>query len=277
MTTRKGRTQKDLLIVIPAYNEAKNLGAVLDALRAEETARAADVLVVNDASKDETAAVARAHGARCVSFMYNMGYGAGLQLGYKYAVRNGYRYVIQMDADGQHDVSNVSALYRALTEGPERERPDIVLGSRYMEGSAEYRPGVLRSSAYRWFRRIIRMMTGVEVADPTTGLQGLSWRTLRFYADYLRFDDRYPDANMLAQMLLLGFRVRQIPAVMHQRTDGESMHANLLRAGVYMLRMTLQLVAVWLRIRVFRTDVDEAEALLAEETQEREERETCVV
>lgn len=276
MTTREVSKKKELLIVIPAYNEEKNLGAVLDALRTPEITALADVLVINDASRDATEAIALAHGAMCVSFMYNMGYGAGLQLGYKFAVRHGYRYVIQMDADGQHDVSNVSAIYRELTDGAEDERPDIVLGSRYMEGSAEYRPGWLRNIAYKWFRHIIRRMTGLRVADPTTGLQGLSWRTLKFYSGYLHFDDRYPDANMLAQMLLLGFRVRQIPAVMHYRTDGASMHSNLLRAGIYMMRVTLQMLAVWVRIRVVKNDVDEARRLFAEPSKETE-KEAAVV
>lgn len=277
MTTRKKSKKNELLIVIPAYNEEKNLGEVLEALRTPEIAEISDVLVVNDASRDATEAVALAHGAMCASFMYNMGYGAGLQLGYKFAVRHGYRYVIQMDADGQHDASNVPLLYHALTDGPESERPDIVLGSRYMEGSAEYRPGWLRSVAYGWFRRIIRCMTGRQVADPTTGLQGLNWRTLKFYSGYLHFDDRYPDANMLAQMLLLGFRVQQIPAVMHYRTDGASMHANLLRAGVYMLRVTLQMLALWVRIRILKTDVDLAQALLETETEEPETEEAAAM
>lgn len=274
MASREKRAGKEILIVIPAYNEENNLGGVLDELAAPEIARLADVLVVNDASADSTAQVALEHGALCASFMYNMGYGAGLQLGYKYAVRRGYRYVIQMDADGQHDVSNVLALYRALAEGD--ERPDIVLGSRYMEGSGAYDPGALKNVAYAWFRKIIRQMTGVTVADPTTGLQGLSWRTLAFYSRYQNFDDRYPDANMLAQMLLLGFKVRQIPAVMHYRNGGKSMHANLLKAGVYMMRMTLQLVAVWVRIRILKIDVNMARRLLETESEERETEESLV-
>ena len=59
-----------------------------------------------------------------------------------------------------------------------------------------------------------------KITDPTTGLQGLNWKTFLFYSKYNNFDDKYPDANMLMQMLLLGFRVREIPAVMHVRTAG---------------------------------------------------------
>ena len=180
-------------------------------------------------------------------------------MGYKYAARMGYRYVIQMDADGQHDVCNVPRLYEALTS---ETRPDIVVGSRYMEGSSDYDPGALRSLAYRLFRRILKEMTGQTVADPTSGLQGLSRRAIRFYAGYQHFDDRYPDANMLAQMLLLGFRVEQIPAVMHYRTEGTSMHSGIVKPAFYMLRMALSLMAVWIRVKVLKIQVEEARALL---------------
>ena len=74
-----------------------------------------------------------------VTHVFNLGYGSGLQLGYKYAVRKKYQYVIQMDADGQHDVYNIPAIYKALTTpGKDGTVPDIVLGSRFMEGSTEF-------------------------------------------------------------------------------------------------------------------------------------------
>lgn len=255
--------EKELLIIIPAYNEEKNLGGVLEQLQTAEIAAIADVLVMNDASTDRTEEIALDHGVACVTHVFNLGYGGGLQIGYQYAVRQGYRYVIQMDADGQHDICNIPVLFRALTEGPLEERPDIVLGSRYMDGDNSYQAGVLKNIAYSWFRLIIKAMTGARIADPTTGLQGLSRRTVDFYSRYNHFDDRFPDANMLVQMLLLGFKVKQVPAVMHYRTEGTSMHSGLWKPAKYMARMTLSLLAVWIRIRVLKMDVDEAHRLLA--------------
>ncbi len=83
--------EKDVLILIPAYNEEKNLGGVLAALDALPLRARADVLVVNDASRDRTAALAAAAGARVVDHVYNLGYGMALQTGYKYAAGRGYR------------------------------------------------------------------------------------------------------------------------------------------------------------------------------------------
>lgn len=250
---------KPVLVIIPAYNEEESIGGVLDALRDPGIAAIADVLVMNDASTDSTAEKVWAGGAHCVTHVFNLGYGSGLQVGYKYAARRGYRYVIQMDGDGQHDACNVLNLYRELTS---ERRPDIVVGSRFMEGSSPYETGMMKRAAYRWFRWILKKMTGKSIADPTSGLQGLSRRTICFYAGYKHFDDRYPDANMLAQMLLLGFSVEQIPAVMHYRRTGTSMHSGFVRPAVYMLRMTLSLMAVWIRVKVLKIQVDEAGMLI---------------
>ena len=96
--------------------------------------------------------------------------------------------------------------------------------------------------------------------DPTTGLQGLSWRTVLFYSKYNNFDDRYPDANMIMQMLLLGFRVREIPAIMHARTEGESMHSGL-KPIIYMFRMTISIIAVWIREKILKLDKEKINGL----------------
>ena len=262
MIRNRDSHHKPVLIIIPAYNEEKSIGAVLEGLRRPEIAEISDILVMNDASTDATAEIAWDGGAHCVTHVFNLGYGGGLQVGYKYADRQGYRYVIQMDGDGQHDVSNILLLYDALRG---ESAPDIVVGSRFMDGSADYRSGFLKDTAYRWFRMLLRNMTGIYFADPTSGLQGLSRKAIRFYARYQHFDDRYPDANMLAQMVLLGFRVEQIPAVMHYRTEGTSMHSGILKPAVYMVRMTLSLIAVWIRVKWLKIHVREAEDLLAEE------------
>lgn len=253
------KDRKELLIIIPAYNEEKNIPAVLDGLEQPEIADIADILVMDDASVDQTRRIVQERGHTVVTHIFNLGYGSGLQLGYKYAVQKGYRYVIQMDADGQHDVCNVPKLYQKLTT-PDQEGhyPDIVLGSRFMEGSAPFPTGKVKKLAMCLFRILIWMGTRRRIADPTTGLQGLSRRAFRFYAIYGRFDDRYPDANMILQMLLLGFRVEEVPAVMHARTEGISMHSGL-KPVLYMFRMMFSLIAVWIRIKIYKVDVGAAD------------------
>lgn len=248
-------SKKELLIIIPAYNEEQTIVNLLQQLEQPEIASIADVLVMNDASSDSTNWVTKARNHAVVTHVFNLGYGSGLQLGYKYAVRKRYHYVLQMDADGQHDVCNIPVMYKALkTPDADGNLPDIVLGSRFMEGSTEFPVSMAKKIAFVWFRMLLRMGTGRDFTDPTTGLQALSWRTFLFYSRYNHFDDKYPDANMLMQMQLLGFRIKEVPAVMHLRKIGVSMHSGL-KPVIYMFRMTFSMFAVWLREKIFKIDV----------------------
>lgn len=254
-------TKKELLIIIPAYNEEKTIVNLLQQLEQPEIASIADILVMNDASSDFTNWVVKKRNHAVVTHVFNLGYGSGLQLGYKYAVRKKYRYVIQMDADGQHDVCNILRIYKELqTEDENGTLPDIVLGSRFMEGSSGFSVSFAKKIAFVWFRIMLKTGTGRRITDPTTGLQGLNWRTFLFYSKYNNFDDKYPDANMLMQMLLLGFRVREIPAVMHVRTTGVSMHSGL-KPVLYMFRMTFSILAVWIREKILKMDEDKIREL----------------
>lgn len=252
------KEKKQLLIIIPAYNEEKNIGELLDRLKEPDIAGIADVLVMDDASKDKTRQIVLDKQLQVVSHVFNLGYGSGLQVGYKYAISNDYEYVIQMDADGQHDISNILTIYNKLITSDENGKcPDIVLGSRFLEGSVTFPISKVKKVAINLFRFLIKLGTGQKIMDPTTGLQGLSKRAIAFYGGYNHFDDKYPDANMIMQMILLGYRVVEISAVMHARTEGVSMHSGL-KPILYMLRMMFSIIAVWVRIKVYKVDVGAA-------------------
>lgn len=249
------KQRKDLLIIMPAYNEAACIGRFLEQLEAPEFTGVADILVIDDGSSDDTSRIVREHGHEVITHIYNMGYGAALLSGYKYAVRRRYKYVIQIDSDGQHDPCNILPLYERLRSADkDGEGPDIVLGSRFLEGGKSFRISWLKKVTIGAFRKLIRLTTGKKVTDPTTGLQGLSSRALLYYSGYSRFDDKYPDTNMLIQMMLLGYRVEEIPAVMHPRDMGTSMHSGL-KPVIYMAHMLFSISAVLLRIVVLKLEV----------------------
>ncbi len=253
------KEKKEVLIIIPAYNEAANIEAVLDQIEKPDIAEFADVLVMNDASSDDTNWIVKKRGHEVVSHVFNLGYGSGLQLGYKFAIRRHYKYVIQMDADGQHDVCNIKNLYEALTTPDEKGLyPDIVLGSRFTKGSPKYPVSAVKKFAMALFRKMIYWGTGQKFTDPTTGLQGLGRRAVLFYSKYNHFDDKYPDANMIMQMALLGYRLKEIPAVMHVRTQGTSMHSGL-KPIIYMFRMVFSIIAVMIRVKILKIDVGAAD------------------
>lgn len=247
--------KKDLLIIIPAYNEEKNIVRVFEQLEKLGIPAIADILVIDDASTDDTGRIVREWKYELITHIYNLGYGSALQLGYKYAVRRNYDYVIQMDADGQHDACNIPVIYEALKgKGFDGKKTDIVLGARFMEGSSDFPVSMLKKAAYVMFRFLIRWVTGRRIADPTTGLQGLGRDAFVYYSEYNHFDDKYPDANMLMQMILLGYRVEEVPAVMHARKSGESMHSGL-KPVWYMLRMTFSMLTVVFRTKILGMDM----------------------
>lgn len=242
---------KKILLMIPAYNEAENIGALLKGMKDLGLEANMDVLVIDDCSADRTSEIAEESGFKVIRQIFNMGYGAALQTAYKYAVDRNYDYLLQMDADGQHDLCNVKVLCEKMGCFSEDEGayPDIVIGSRFLEGSQSFRISGLKKYTILFFRKIIKKVTGCSLTDPTSGLQGLNRKAFSFYSIYNNFDLKYPDLNMIVQMLLLGFRIEEVPAVMHERTAGVSMHTGLLKVGKYMILMMLSTWNAWSRYK----------------------------
>ena len=237
------------LILIPAYNEEDSIAGVLQNIYSE--CGSADVLVVNDGSRDRTADVAAKAGAVVVSHIFNMGYGVSLQTGYKYAVDHDYDYIIQMDADGQHDVCNIGAVYHELTQG---DAPyDIVIGSRFLSGSRRgMKVSFAKKIAIGFFNMAIQLVTHKRFTDPTSGMQGLSRRAFTAYSLYDNFDTNYPDANIITKMLLNGYLLKEVPAVMHSRESGVSMHSGLGKNIAYMFTVTLNIVVVVMQFHLIK-------------------------
>lgn len=236
------------LVLIPAFNEAPRIGAVLEA--AARHAPDFDRLVVDDASRDDTSGVARAAGATVVRHPFNMGYGAALQTGYRWALRHGYDVVVQLDADGQHDPAATPELAAPVLAG----ELDLVLGSRFHPASS-YRMQPLRRMGSLWFSNLVRWITGLEITDPTTGLQALSRRVLRLYTSDA-FPSDYPDADMTVLLHRNGYRLGERPVHMLERPEVASMHAGL---GVvyYVYKMTLAIFMNAIRPRLPR-DLEES-------------------
>jgi glycosyltransferase involved in cell wall biosynthesis len=210
----------DTLAVIPAFNEEATIAAVIDRLRA--AAPDLDVLVVDDGSRDATAARARERGAAVVSHVFNLGYGAALQTGYKWAERSGYGYLVQMDADGQHDPADVPRLLAPLRAG----EAEVVIGSRFVAAST-YRMGFARSVGRVFFQRVLVAFGGARVADPTSGFQALARRAFGFCCgDFYPSD--FPDIDVLLLLPRHGFRIVEVPVEMAPSPPARvSMHTPL--------------------------------------------------
>ncbi len=163
-----------ILVMIPAFNEEKNIADVISDIRSSSPVT--DILVVDDGSTDATLRIARDAEALAVSLPFNLGYGVALQTGYKYALKDNYDFVIQIDADGQHDVKFVPHLADEIQSGT----ADIIIGSRFL-GSKLYKMDLIRKTGIKLFAKIVSVIIGQEITDPTSGFQALNRKTLRFY------------------------------------------------------------------------------------------------
>lgn len=229
--------RKEVLLIIPAYNEEASIGNFLDSVLASDVTDFADIIVINDASADATAEIVKSKQIKLISHPYNLGYGTALQSGYKYAVKYGYQYVIQIDGDGQHDVCNIKRIYQTLCQNTSGSSPDLIIGSRFLKDSQSFSISFFKKLAMSFFRKFIKITSSQIITDPTSGLQGLSYPVFSYYATFGNFDNDYPDANMIVQMSLLGFKIEEIPAVMHARTAGKSMHFGIIEPILYMFIM----------------------------------------
>ena len=221
------------LIIIPAFNEAGSIGPVVAASRAK--APGFDILVVDDGSADATAARAGAAGAVVARHPFNIGYGAALQTGYRWALKHGYPLAVQIDADGQHDPAEVPRLAAALKE----DRADAVVGSRFHPASS-YRMPPLRRIGSLWFGALVATLTGLRLSDPTSGLQALSTRALELYATGV-FPVDYPDADMLVLLDRNGLKVTEAAVTMEEKPESPSMHSGI-GTLYYVYKMTLAIV-----------------------------------
>ena len=238
-----GRKER-VLVIIPAFNEEKRIVPVIEGVR--DRLPNAKVLIVDDGSTDKTRQMARQAGATVLSHPFNLGYGAALQTGYKYALKKGYGEIVQIDGDGQHDPSFLEALIEIIEEGG----TDIVIGSRFLgsEGrgaSKRYRAPFLRKMGMTFFRVITSLLIYQKVTDPTSGYQAMNRRVLEWVSgDKFPFD--YPDADVIIMLHRAGFRIREVPVQMFPSQDKKSMHSGW-KPFYYVFKMFLSILVTLMR------------------------------
>ncbi len=208
----------DTLVFIPAWNEEQNLPAVLDELRGELPD--ADVLVVDDGSTDQTAEVARKHGAEVLSFGENRGLRAGIAAGYTWALDHGYAYCGRVDADGQHPASEL----RRLLELVKADETDVAVGSRFVSGPGyepyRYEPEGIRKLGTGLLRRSMRVALGRPFNDATSGLYAASAKALPALSR--PYESGAPEVEAVLRLHDEGLRVAEVPVDMRERASGES-------------------------------------------------------
>ena len=220
------------LVIIPEYNEGDCIRQTIDNIL--EYADGYDYIVVNDCSRDKSAEILKAGDDPCLNLPVNLGIGGAVQTGYRFALEHGYTLAVQIDGDGQHDARYLAKMEKALFE----QDAAMVIGSRFIDNDG-FQSTKLRRVGISYFSRLIRLVTGCLLTDPTSGMRMVGQEGIKLFAKNYPRD--YPEAESLVYMLRKGKKVVEVPVVMQERQGGVS---SIRRTGAiyYMIKVTLAIL-----------------------------------
>lgn len=235
-------SKKDTLIIIPAFNEAWNIAALLHELH--QHTQSCDILVVNDASEDDTSAVAyNTNLAYVLDLPYNMGIGTAVQLGFKFAHKHGYQYALQCDADGQHPPREIERLLKLV----KINKADVVIGSRFRKRlRLGYQSTFLRRLGINLFRWVTLVLIRMRITDCTSGFRAYNRRAIEFLAN--NYPSDYPEPEAIILLGRNGFKISEIYTPMRSREGGKSSITN--RSFFYMTKVLLAMFMTASRSRI---------------------------
>jgi glycosyltransferase involved in cell wall biosynthesis len=224
--------EHDTLVIMPAWNESESIGTTIREVL--EFGPACDVLVVDDGSRDNTAAVARAAGATVLQLPFNMGVGGAMRTGFKYAKTRGYAQVIQVDADGQHDPRDIKTVLDGLRDA------DIAIGARFADkGNYTVRgPRKWAMSVLAW---TISRIAGTRLTDVTSGFRAANAKAIRQYVDHYPAEYLGDTIDSLVVAIRSGCTVTQVGVSMRERQGGTPSH-DPLKAAMYLGRSGMALL-----------------------------------
>lgn len=228
-----------ILIIIPAFNEEKNINNVVQNLILN--CPDYDYLIVNDCSLDQTAKICRENGYNYLSLPSNLGIGGAVQAGYIYADENDYDITVQIDGDGQHDPIYIKEMLEIM----ETQKNDMVIGSRFIECKG-FQTSFLRRVGIKLIQGVIYLCCGVKITDTTSGYRLCSKELTKFYAQNYAQD--YPEPEAIVAAVLNGYKVQEIPVIMHERKEGTS-SINFTKSIYYMIKVSLALIIYRMSIK----------------------------
>lgn len=229
-----------VLIVIPCFNEQESIVEVVREIESQQVDGAElTPLVVNDCSTDNSLQILQDHNINHVSLPVNLGIGGAVQTGYKYALAKGYDVAIQLDGDGQHPADQIYKIVEPIKNG----ESDVVIGSRYLTKEG-FQSSTLRRMGINFFKRLIKLLTKVEVKDSTSGFRALNIKTLEIVNNY--YPDQYPEPEAIVLYSRNNLRIKEVPVIMRERQGGVSSITGS-SSIYYMFKVFMACVFVYLR------------------------------
>jgi glycosyltransferase involved in cell wall biosynthesis len=230
-----GEGSREILIIIPAYDEEGGIREVLRRVPRELLGYEVKTVVVDDGSTDATAAIAREEGVSVASHVVNRGQGDALRTGFAIAQRERAEIVINLDADGQYKPEEIERLVEPIIE----DEADFVLGSRFMGFYEE--AGSVRHVGVVFFSKMISLLTGTKISDCTNGFRAI--RVSELHKLEL-VEDRFNATEIILEALKNKLRFAQVPVTMLSRAAGETKKPPKL---AYPLGVFRVIISTWLR------------------------------
>ena len=221
-----------ILALIPAYNEERNIGLVVQELK--RVIPKIDVLVINDGSVDKTPQIAREAGAEVISLPVNLGIGGAVQTGFLYAWNKGYEIALQVDGDGQHRPNEIQNLIQPLLD----REVDVTIGSRFLNKTAYQMPAARRLGIF-FLKKTLNNIVRKKYTDPTSGFRAYNRKALKLLCHHYSID--YPEPDAIVTLMKNGLHIKEISVEMDPRKFGKS-SITPFKSGYYMFKVSMAII-----------------------------------
>jgi len=221
------------LIIIPTYNEEKNIKNTIEKLLKLNNPDI-DYIVINDGSTDKTLQILKENHFNYIDLPTNLGIGGAVQTGYKYALYNNYDIAIQFDGDGQHNPEYINELIQKITLGN-----DLVIGSRFIKNLDGFKSTKTRRIGIKLLSTLIQLCTHKKITDPTSGFRACNKKIIKLFSLDYPYD--YPEPDTIVKVIKKNFKVKEIPVIMNEREQGQS-SINIIKSIYYMIKVSLSII-----------------------------------
>jgi len=222
---------KEIMIIIPAYNEEDNLAGLLSKIPSRIMGKEVGVVVVDDGSDDNTSGVVEGTGFLCVKNKINRGQGAASRLGYDVLLKHNIKIGVTMDSDGQHLPEDIEKLVKPILEN----KKDLVIGSRFL-GRNESK-GFVRNTGIKFFSKIINFLTNLNLTDSSSGFKAFNMEKTK---DLKFMEDQFQSAEVIIESVKKGLRIGEVPITVAQRQHGETKKGKNWTYGINFAKVILR-------------------------------------
>lgn len=232
-----------ILVIIPAYNEAKNIVGVIDDIKKLDSNL--DILIIDDGSSDQTSQMAEGTGkAIVITLPNNLGIGGAIQTGFKYAERKNYDIIVRVDGDGQHKAEEIKKIVKPVLD----KEADVIIGSRFLNQNKSH-PVSIRRIGQKIISFLISVIIRQKITDGTSGFRCYNQHLIILLNRYYPTD--YPEPEEIIFLKKNKFKIKEVGVLMRSRVEGSS-SLTAIKSLYYMVKVILSIFISILRTPVIK-------------------------